>query len=63
MKTLAMTDIKTIDCGVEQWQEKIKRQHEAGELVIMVRSNLGELFPLGHLPNDRRPEMADIVTV
>lgn len=58
-----MADDETIDCNVKQWQSEIKRQHEAGEVVIKVRSNLGGVFPLGELPNDQVAETLNIISV
>lgn len=58
-----MTDIETIDCTVKQWQDEIKCQYDAGEIVIVVRSHLGELFPLGELPNNQPAEALNIISV
>lgn len=56
-----MTSNETTDCTLEQWQSEIMRQYNAGELVVVVRSSLGGLFPLGKLPNDPGAENLEII--
>jgi hypothetical protein len=54
---------KTMDCTTKQWRDEIKRQHDAGEAVIMIRSNAGGFFRLGELPNDDVAAGLNIISV
>jgi hypothetical protein len=56
-----MSDNETMDCATAQWHTELKRQHQTGELQILVRTDQGEVFRLGELPDTRSTTTHNII--